>query len=254
MLRFVGIALVALVLVACGGGDDDVGSSDDDSTTPTVAVSATPPAASSSGNTTPTAVSTTANEATAPPGQPAEATATSAPEQATEPSADESDSEGLDGAPTNASEDFPDIRVPLAVGSSGEVGSMDPDPFANTSSRDENSRVKVTITEIMDPAEAPGSIFSPEPGNRWYAIYVTMEATGSGIANTGEWWLTTTDGAEYTNMFALGDMPEIAYGSIEPGTTTEGRVMFEIPEDAEVAWILLSPTIYVGDNLVFVSQ
>jgi hypothetical protein len=253
MLRLVGIALVALALVACGGGDDD-GSSDDDSTTPTVAVSATTAVGSGSGSTTPTASATTASEATAPPNQPDEATATPAPEQATEPSADESESESMDGAPTNASEDFPDVRVPLEVGSSGEVGSMDPDPFAETGSRDENSRVKVTITEIMDPAEAPGSIFSPEPGNRWYAIYVTMEATGSGIANTGEWWLTTTDGAEYTNMFALGDTPEIAYESIEPGTTTEGRVMFEIPEDAEVAWILLSPTIYVGDNLVFVNQ
>ena len=143
--------------------------------------------------------------------------------------------------------------MPLEVGSSGEVGSMDPDPFAATDSRDENSNVKVTITKIMDPAEAPGSIFSPEPGNRWFAIYVTMEATGSGIANTGEWWLTTTDGAEYTNAFVLGDEPEIMYGSIAPGTTTEGRILFEIPADAVVAWILMSPTIFVGGNLVFVN-
>ncbi|HYI13771.1 MAG TPA: DUF4352 domain-containing protein [Thermomicrobiales bacterium] len=244
MHRIVSIVLIALALVACGGGDDDDddASSADDAPTATVA-SAAPTSAGSSpaGSTQPAAV----------PSAPTPTESTASVPTATTAASD--DTESVDGAPTHASSDFPDVQVPLEVGSSGEVGSMDPDPFGNTESRDENSRVKVTITEIMDPAEVTGTIFSPEPGNRWFAIYVTMEATGSGIANTGEWWLTTTDGAEFTNMFTLGDVPEIGYTPIEPGTTTEGRVMFEIPEDAEVAWILLSPTIFLGENLVFVN-
>jgi hypothetical protein len=186
-----------------------------------------------------------------------ESTPTEPAAAASEPTptaASDSDTESLDGAPTQASSDFPDVQVPLEAGSSGEVGSMDPDPFsADTSSLNPESKVKVTINEIMDPAEITGTIFSPEPGNRWYALNMTMEATGSAIANTGVWELVTTDGTEYTNIFVLGDMPEITYGSIEPGATTEGLVVFEIPEDATVQWILMSPTVFVGGNLVFVN-
>lgn len=130
---------------------------------------------------------------------------------------------------------------------------MDPDPFAATDSRDEDSKVKVTINEVLDPAVIEGTIFSPEAGNRWFAIDITMEATGSGIANTGEWTLATTDGQQFTNSIVLGSRPDITYGSIEPGASTEGVVVFEIPEDATVAWILMSPTIFVGENLVFVN-
>jgi|GEM_PF-6071255 len=247
MLRFVGIALVAFALVACGGGDDDDDSSEATEPPAQSVPTATIPA-SSGATPTPSGANTTPATSSETP-----TTAVTAIEPtATTPAADPDDNAG--GAPTHASEDFPDVRVPLAVGSSAEVGSMDPNPTTSLDSRDENSSVKVTITDIQDPAEAPGSIFSPEPGNRWFAIFVTMEATGSSVANTGEWWLSTTDGTQYTNTFALGDVPEIMYGTIEAGTVDEGRIMFEIPEDAEVAWILMSPTIFLGENLVFVSE
>jgi hypothetical protein len=155
--------------------------------------------------------------------------------------------------PTNASNDVSDVRAPLAVDSSGKVGSMDPDPFGNAESRDENSMVKVTITEVLDPAEIDGTIFSPEAGSRWFAVSVTMDATGSGIANTGEWTLATTDGSQYTTIIVLGSTPYIAYGSFEPGESVEGVVVFEIPENAEVGWIFLSPTIFARNNLAFVN-
>ncbi|HEX5165026.1 MAG TPA: DUF4352 domain-containing protein [Thermomicrobiales bacterium] len=239
MHRIASLLLIALLLVACGGGDDD--------------------ANDSSSNSAPTATiasSTTVAGSTAAPAQPTTqgAAATMPTESVSTPTVSTGGGgEDVEGAPTNASADFPDVRVPLEAGSSGEVGSMDPDPFAATDTLDENSKVKVTINEVLDPATVDGTIFSPEEGNRWFAINVTMEATGSEVANTGEWTLSTTDGAEYTNSIVLGSTPDITYGSIEASTSTEGIVVFEIPEGAEVAWILMSPTIFVGGNLVFVN-
>jgi hypothetical protein len=254
MHRIASIILITLVLVACGGGDDDDDDTSSSGSAPTATVASAAPtsgSSSSAGSTQPAAVPS------APaPTEPTTSEPTPTESAASEPTATAAsggDTESLDGAPTQASSDFPDVQVPLEAGSSGEVASMDPDPFSDTSSLDPESKVKVTINEILDPAEIGGTIFSPEPGNRWYALNMTMEATGSAIANTGVWELVTTDGTEYTNIFVLGDMPEITYGSIEPGATTEGLVVFEIPEDATVQWILMSPTVFVGGNLVFVN-
>ncbi len=233
MHRIASIILIALVLVACGGGDDD----DDDSSSS----SSNAPATTSSSGATAPAVSTVGGSTGTDP------TATSEPE-------DEADTENAEGAPTHASSDFPDVQAPLEVGSSGEVVSMDPGPEGATDSREENSRVTVTINEILDPVEIEGPVLAPEPGNRWFGMNITMEATGSEIANTGDWTLTTTDGTEYTNLIVLGSTPDITYGSIEPGATAEGLVVFEIPEDAEVQWVLMSPTIFLGGNLVFVNS
>jgi hypothetical protein len=254
MHRIASIILITLVLVACGGGDDDDDDASSSDSAPTVTVASAAPTSgdsSSAGSTQlasmPSAQATTGSSVSEP--TPTESMAS----DPTATAASGGDTESLDGAPTQASSDFPDVQVPLEAGSSGEVASMDPDPFSDTSSLDPESKVKVTINEIMDPAEIGGTIFSPEPGNRWYALNMTMEATGSAIANTGVWELVTTDGTEYTNIFVLGDMPEISYGSIEPGATTEGLITFEIPEDATVQWVLMSPTIFVGGNLVFVN-
>ena len=233
MYRIVSIVLIAVALVACGGGDDDDDSSSSSNNAPATTSSsgATAPAASTAGGSTGT-----------------DPTATSAPAE------DIEDPESAEGAPTHASSDFPDVQVPLEAGSSGEVGSMDPGPLANTTTLEGNSKVKVTINEILDPAEIEGTIFEPEPGNRWWAVTMTIEATGSEVANTGEWTLTTTDGTEYTNLVVLSSTPDILYGSLEPGASETGLLVFEIPEDAVVQWLLMSPTIFVGGNLVFVNS
>lgn len=242
MYRIASIVLIVLALVACGGSDDD-----DDSSSSGGASTATIASAPATATVATSAETTPASMPSAP--TPSESTTI-------EPTATEATGAGSDsaeGAPTNASSDFPDVRVPLEAGSSAEVGSMDPDPFGDTTSRDENSRVKVTINEVIDPVESEVPYLSPEAGNRWFGINITMEATGSGIANTGQWTLATTDGTEHTNIIVLGSTPDIAYGSIEPGASTEGIVVFEIPEDAQVAWIFMSPTIFIGENLVFVN-
>ena len=58
----------------------------------------------------------------------------------------------------------------------------------------------------------------------------------------------------YQQGFRAGGLAISATGSTTvAGTTTEGRILFEIPADAVVAWILMSPTIFVGGNLVFVN-
>jgi hypothetical protein len=243
MQRIAGLLVIALLLVACGGSDGDADDSPSDAaSTATITSSVESPTVAGSAATAPAQVT------------PQVATATTPAESVSTPTGSTSgDSADVEGAPTNASADFPDVRVPLEAGSTGEVGSMDPDPFGDTTSRDENSRVKVTINEVIDPVESEVPYLSPEAGNRWFGINITMEATGSSVANTGEWTLATTDGTEYTNIIVMGSTPDITYGSIEAGSSTEGVVVFEIPESAEVAWILLSPTIFLGENLVFVN-
>ncbi len=52
----------------------------------------------------------------------------------------------------------------------------------------------------------------------------------------------------------LSSTPDILYGSLEPGASETGLLVFEIPEDAVVQWLLMSPTIFVGGNLVFVNS
>lgn len=224
MRRVAILVLIALALAACGGGDDD----DDD------------PPASTGG--APTA--TVSSEVS---------TAESTVAEATPAGSTGADAESAEGAPTHSSDDFPDVQVPLEVGSSGTVGSMDPDPFSDTSSRNENSTVTVTINEILDPAVIEGTLFGPEPGNRWWAVNITIEATGSEIANTGIWTLATTDANQYTNTVVLGSTPDVTYGSLAAGASETGGIVFEIPEDAVVQWLLMSPTIFVGENLVFVN-
>jgi hypothetical protein len=151
--------------------------------------------------------------------------------------------------PTQSDANFPDVHAPLEVGSSAEVESSNPDPFAPES--DQMGTVEVTIVSIMDPAETTSEIFQPEAGNRFWAVEVTMEATGDKDVNTGEWTLRTTDGSEYETSLLTGVGDDIIYGAIKPGETRQGVVVFEIPEGATIEWLYMDPSIYVGGNLIF---
>lgn len=210
------LLLLGIGLVACGG--DDGGSDDADS------------GGGGSGATT-AATATAADDAEADVVLTEEAAASS-----------EDDTSG----------GMPNVTVPLAVGSSGEVQSHDADPSAISASGDfELGPLKVTVNQILDPATTDSEIFQPEPGNRYWAFEVTMEATGDTTVNTGVWTLRTTDGAEYTNVMLTGVGEDIFYESIDAGQSVTGVVVFQIPEDAQVESVTLDPNIYVGSDLIF---
>lgn len=203
--------LAVLVFVACGGGDDDDDADDANGETTQV----------SSGNAT--------------------ASASEPTEDSSEPTQDTSG--GL-----------PDVHVPLEVGSTGEVQSSNPDPM--DPELDIMSTVKVTIVAFIDPAEAANEMFQPEAGNRFWAVEMTMENTGDKPVNTGIWTLRTTDGNEYETVVLLGIVhdgasDDLTYGAIEPGATEAGVQVFQIPEDATVESLHMSPSIFVGGNLIF---
>ena len=83
---------------------------------------------------------------------------------------------------------------------------------------------------------------------------MTLNTPGTTVAKTGVWIVATTVGAQYENIIALGTPPDIFYGPLEAGTSEQGVVIFEIPEDATIQWVMMDPTIFVGGKLVFVAN
>jgi hypothetical protein len=144
--------------------------------------------------------------------------------------------------------DNPDVHVSLSAGSSGEVESDNPDPFAGET---ELGTVKVTIVQIIDPATTESPIFQPEPGWRYWAAEITMEATGDKIVNTGIWTLNASDGGTYETIYLTGVGDDIIYGPLEAGQTQQGLLVFEVPEGVTITSLKLDPSIFAGGNLIF---
>lgn len=141
-----------------------------------------------------------------------------------------------------------DVHIPLRPGSSGEVLSSNPDPFAVN---DDQGTLRVTVDAILDPAESTSGIFQPEPGNKFWAMQVTLKAVGDNPVNTGVWLLYTTDGVRYDNLYLTGVGDDILYGGLDPGESLQGVIVFEIPEDAEIDYVQMNPSIYTTGNLIF---
>jgi hypothetical protein len=149
---------------------------------------------------------------------------------------------------TSADSDVQDVHVPLAVGSSGEAPSSDPDPMTVN---DTQSTVKVTVVAITDNAKTDSPIFQPEAGMRYWAMEVKMEGTGDKTVNTGVWTLHATDGKEYETVYLTGVGDDIIYGALAAGETKQGVIVFQIPSDAVVRWVHMNPSIYLTPNLYF---
>jgi hypothetical protein len=139
------------------------------------------------------------------------------------------------------------VRVPLQVGSSGEVPARNPDPFdANAVT----GTLRVTVTGILDPAMAAPPTRMPEAGHRFWAVQVTLEATGEAPVNAGVWTLRTVDGQVYPSS-SSGLRDELGYRAIRPGESVPGTIPFAIPEDAEIAEVIVDALLRDGATLVF---
>ena len=232
----ISVVVVMLILVGCGGGSKAATSTTSRVAAPTAASGGQPTAATGASTSAPTtaAAITPTTVITAPTVAAATTPTTAAP--------------AAPGQATAADANFPDVHVPLKVGSSGEAPSSDPDP---TTVNDTQGTVKVTIVAITDHATTTSPIFQPEAGNHYWAVEVTMQATGNKVVNTGQWTLHTTDGNDYGTVYLTGVGEDITYGALAAGESKRGVLVFQIPDGATVQWLWMNPSIYVGNQLFF---
>jgi hypothetical protein len=247
MFRILCVFLVALALAGCGGDDDDGGDVSSASTSaPTSAVEqrATSAATETESDSQPT--SPTGDRATAPATE--QSSGATATVKADATASHGSGTSAPEGVPTPEDPSFPDVIAELTAGSSAEVDTGD-DPFTN-----QPSRARYTIDAITDPAEPATQFYVPQPGNRWVLFEITVASIGEGGLSTPEWALGTADGQEHDWIGGTGLGQEILFMDLPAGETRSGVVVFEIPEDAVVAWLMIDPSIYVGRNIIFVAE
>ncbi len=163
-------------------------------------------------------------------------------ETATGESSDDSNS-GDANSDDNGEQEEVAVRAPLEAGSTAEVAA------------DDIGKVRYTIVSILDPAdELLGLGLETDPGFRLYAVEVLVEALEAGdpqyAANSGWWTLTTKDGEPY-EWIGTGGGKDLGYGEMEVGQQRTGFMAFQIPDDADVGFITVEPSIYVGYDIVF---
>jgi len=100
--------------------------------------------------------------------------------------------------------------------------------------------------------EVPENRFlSPENGNIWYAIDVSIENKSNETFNFSSMLMfTLIDGEKLTYDTALvPDLKGNVDGEITPGNSVRGEVAFEIPEDAKDLMLEIDPILY-GEKVV----
>jgi hypothetical protein len=95
-----------------------------------------------------------------------------------------------------------------------------------------NNTVRFTVTDI-EYNSGQGEILKPEAGNEYLYLTITIENTGTEEEHISTAFATIVDseGNEHDATFNVSfeDMLNV---TVEPGTTVEGTMAFEIPQDA----------------------
>jgi hypothetical protein len=148
----------------------------------------------------------------------------------------------IGGAGDDASDPGGDVRVALAVGSSGEIAAR-----GNGSKRS-----KVTILQIADNPPASG-IMQPAAGKKFWGVEVEVENTGTQQVASLDWRLRDTTDVESNRTFFhdLGDDLDVAYHDLTPGGKVRGWVVFEIAADASPRWLRADPNPFLPYDLYF---
>jgi hypothetical protein len=148
-----------------------------------------------------------------------------------------------DGAPQPEDPDFPDVYASLEAGSSAETETGE-DPELKP------GRVRITIIEILDPAE-PEPIYQAPAGTRLWAVRIRMESLDEGSVPVAEFYIHTSDGDDLQSVPGSTAESLVLFGEITEGESIDGVVAFEVPGDASVEYLYIDPSIYVGRNIVF---
>jgi hypothetical protein len=110
----------------------------------------------------------------------------------------------------------------------------------------------VTMTQIVDPATAANPYFTPNPGDRFVAVEMSLlnqsSATITDDAN-GDVTVIGTDSQAYTADFdSVAQCTNFSYGgfTLLPGTPSEsGCVVFQLPNGVNVKAVQFSLDSYV---------
>lgn len=147
----------------------------------------------------------------------------------------------ISGAGDDASDPGGDVRVALAVGSSGEIAAR-----GNGSKRS-----KVTILQIADNPPASG-IMRPAEGKKFWGVEVEVENVGTREVTGLDWKLRDSTDAESSRTFfhGLGTDLEPLY-TLTPGGKVRGWVVFEIAASASPRWLRADPNPFLPYDLYF---
>lgn len=135
--------------------------------------------------------------------------------------------------PPPSGADAPSTTTSTANDLSGPVGM----PFTDTD--DQNNKMEVTLTQIIDPAKPANEFGTPDNGNRFVGAKFSIKGISgefSDDANTDA-VLIGSDGQTYQPDFNdIAGCTNFNAGSysVSPGQTTIGCVVFQVPERVQV--------------------
>ncbi len=114
-----------------------------------------------------------------------------------------------------------DVQPP-AINATGQIGS----PMALNG-------ITVTVVTADLNAQSGNEFITPKAGNRFVAVQILYENTGSDPYdyNPFDWKLTDSAGFSYDSTFG-GVGPELNSGTIQPGEKARGYITYEVPSSA----------------------
>ena len=103
----------------------------------------------------------------------------------------------------------------------------------------------VTVHEMIDPA--PPGQRSPAAGQRWIAFDVSVANVGSRTLNFNPNYfkLKASDNREYPLSYG-GLTPPLGFGDQQPGETSRGWLLFELPSALSLATLTYTPPGSIG--------
>jgi hypothetical protein len=116
-----------------------------------------------------------------------------------------------------------------------------------------------TVLEIVDPYAFTGTTGGPAEGNRFVAVRLTVENTGTGEVRFNPNDVKLHDSRDVLltarrvtrSQEERANQPDLALGAITAGESVEGFIFYELPQDAEIRRILIQPAF---DRLVVLAE
>lgn len=118
------------------------------------------------------------------------------------------------------------------------------------------STLAVTMTQVIDPATGANEFDTPNPGDRFVAVDMTLENPGAGTISddaNNDTTVIGTDSQAYTADFdSVAECTNFSYGefTLLPGGTENGCVVYQLPVGVSVKAIQFS----LGGNTADVAQ
>lgn len=142
-------------------------------------------------------------------------------------------------------QDATPVANPPATGADPAVG--DSVPYIGS---DGQEWARVTVEEVIDPFDDyDASSGAPDRGNRWVALRITVEDTGSKAVEVSSFDFIVQDdqGFLYGNSFISrteeqeAAEPEFEDANLAPGDSVTGLLFFQVVDDAQLSHIFWEP-------------